>query len=146
MVNQSKSKPKHHNHAHPRARATGFRRITYACVNSYFGFKTAWEEEAFKSEILVFFACVPLSFYISTNYMQQIGLIAVSGLVILTELLNTAIERTIDRIGVDHNEISGQAKDLGSAAVLVSLLIFLCVWVPSIWNWWSINTHLGSIS
>ena len=65
---------------------------------------------------------------------HQLLLVTVCGLVILAELINTAIESVVDRIGPEHHPLSGQAKDLGSAIVLVTLILFLVIWVPSLWQ------------
>ena len=71
---------------------------------------------------------VPLAYFIANNYQQLLMLIITLILVLIVELLNTAIEIVIDRIGPEFNDLSGRAKDIGSAAVALSMLLFLVVW------------------
>jgi diacylglycerol kinase (ATP) len=71
---------------------------------------------------------VPASFWIATDGLQLLMLLGVILIVLIVELLNTGIEIVVDRIGLEFNELSGRAKDVGSAAVLMSLLLFLLVW------------------
>ena len=70
------------------------------------------------------------------RWMETAMLIAVVVLVMVTELLNTAVEAAIDRIGTEWHTISKRAKDLGSAAVLLSLLLCGGVWLAALWAWW----------
>jgi diacylglycerol kinase (ATP) len=79
---------------------------------------------------------VPSAFVIGTNWMETAVLIAVVVFVMVTELLNTAVESAIDRIGPEWHAISKRAKDLGSAAVLLSLLLCGGVWLAALWAWW----------
>jgi diacylglycerol kinase (ATP) len=81
-------------------------------------------------------ALVPLAFVIGGNWMETAMLIAVVVFVMVTELLNTAVESAIDRIGPEWHAISKRAKDLGSAAVLLSLLLCGGVWLAALWAWW----------
>jgi diacylglycerol kinase (ATP) len=95
----------------------GIRRLKNAFRYSVAGFKAAWiNEEAFRQEILLAILIVPVGMWI---YF----------IIPLTELLNTAIEATVDRVGQEHHELSGRAKDLGSAAVFLSICITLIVWI-----------------
>ena len=71
---------------------------------------------------------VPAAFWIATDSLQLLMLLGVILIVLIVELLNTGIEIVVDRIGLEFNELSGRAKDVGSAAVLMSLLLFLLVW------------------
>jgi diacylglycerol kinase (ATP) len=77
-----------------------------------------------------------LAFVIGANWMETAMLIAVVVFVMVTELLNTAVESAIDRIGPEWHAISKRAKDLGSAAVLLSLLLCGGVWLAALWAWW----------
>jgi diacylglycerol kinase (ATP) len=79
---------------------------------------------------------MPLAFVIGANWMETAMLIAVVVLVMVTELLNTAVEAAIDRIGPEWHDLSKRAKDLGSAAVLLSLLLCGGVWLAALWAWW----------
>ena len=71
---------------------------------------------------------MPLAFYVANDYLQLILLIGALLMVLIVELLNTGIEVVVDRIGLEFHELSGRAKDVGSAAVLISLILFLAVW------------------
>ena len=108
---------------------TGMRRIVSATVNSIAGLRTAWRNEAaFRQECALAAVLVPAAFWLgdtATDYVLLLGSVL---LVLIVELLNTAIEATVDRVGTDHHTLSGQAKDLGSAAVLVSLLLTAVTW------------------
>jgi diacylglycerol kinase (ATP) len=77
-----------------------------------------------------------LAFVIGANWMETAMLIAVVVFVMVTELLNTAVEAAIDRIGPEWHAISKRAKDLGSAAVMLSLLLCGGVWLAALWAWW----------
>jgi diacylglycerol kinase (ATP) len=79
---------------------------------------------------------VPLAFVVGSSWMETATLIAVVVFVMVTELLNTDIEAAIDRIGPEWHAISKRAKDLGSAAVLLSLLLCGGVWLAALWAWW----------
>ena len=71
---------------------------------------------------------IPLACYIANSYQQLLMLLTALFLVMIIELLNTCIELVVDRIGPEVNELSGRAKDIGSAAVALSMLIFVLVW------------------
>jgi diacylglycerol kinase (ATP) len=108
---------------------TGLRRIWNAMFYSLQGFTAAWRHEAaFRQEALLCIILVPLAFLVGDSAVERV-LLAGSGLLVLvTELLNSAIESTIDRIGSDRHELAGRAKDLGSAAVFVSLCVVVLTW------------------
>ncbi len=111
-------------------RRSGIRRIAYAAVYSLKGFRGAWaSESAFRQEAVLAAVLIPSAFWLGQTALEQILLIVCVALVLIVELLNSAIETTIDRIGTELHPLSGRAKDMGSAAVLVSLLLTLFVWV-----------------
>ncbi|MBM7070630.1 diacylglycerol kinase [Shewanella sp. 202IG2-18] len=114
---------------------TGLRRIWLALPNSVKGFK--WlinNESAFKQEIImVLVTIVILSFWNITLY-EKFAIFCAALLVLFAEIINTAIEVTVDRISYEMNPLSGLAKDLGSAAVFISLLIFVLVWLTVIYQ------------
>ena len=115
---------------------TGLARLLAATRYSWQGFKAAWlHEEAFRLEATLALAFVPLAFIVGGTLAHQIALVITCGLVILAEVINTAIESIVDRIGPEHDPLSGQAKDLGSAAVFVTLGLFLLVWTVSVWHY-----------
>lgn len=82
----------------------------------------------------------PLAFWLGDGITQQLLLLVVSWLVVIVEVLNSAIEAVVDRIGSEHHELSGRAKDLGSAAVMLSLALTSVTWVTvlgqNLFGWW----------
>ena len=115
---------------------TGLSRVFHAFTYSIDGLKTGWGEPAFRQEVILAVPLLPLAFVIGANWMETAMLIAVVVFVMVTELLNTAIEAAIDRIGPEWHDLSKRAKDLGSAAVLLSLLLCGGVWLAALWAWW----------
>ena len=108
---------------------TGLRRIWNATFYSLHGIAAAWRHEAaFRQEAVLCIILIPLSFLIGGNAVERVLLAGSCLLVLVSELLNSAIEATIDRIGTDHNELSRRAKDIGSAAVFISLGVLLLTW------------------
>jgi len=107
----------------------GIKRIVNAAIFSYKGMKSAFiNEEAFRQEVFVLLVLTPVAFYISDNVSDAIFLICSILLVLIVELINSAIEATVDRIGDEHHELSGRAKDMGSAAVTLAILVCAGVW------------------
>ena len=108
---------------------TGVIRIYYAAGYSLSGIKQCWQHEAaFRQELMFCLLLLPLSFYVTSNLAETALLIMSLFAVLLMELVNSAIEAVVDRIGPEHHELSGRAKDIGSAAVLFSLLLVFVVW------------------
>jgi len=109
---------------------TGMRRVVRATRFSWQGVQAAWTHEAaFRQEIVATGVLLPGAFVIGQNGVQVAILVGVLGIVLITELLNSAIEAVVDRIGEEQHHLSGRAKDMGSAAVFVSLLVAVVVWV-----------------
>ena len=107
----------------------GIRRIYNAALYSLAGIRATFRTEAaFRQELLLCLFLVPLAFWVGTTAVERALLIASCLLVLITELLNSAIEAVVDRIGAEHNELSGKAKDIGSAAVFISLWTAGIVW------------------
>lgn len=114
---------------------TGFRRIVSATFNSFAGLKAAWVgEAAFRQECALLLVMLPGAFWVGRDAVEWSLLIGSCLLVLVTELLNTAVEATVDRVGTDHHRLSGRAKDVGSAAVFVSLLLMGVVWALIAWQ------------
>jgi diacylglycerol kinase (ATP) len=113
---------------------TGLARMWHALTYSLAGLKSAWGETAFRQEALAALVLIPLAFWLGVTWVETALLVAAVFLVCITELLNTAIETAIDRIGLEKHELSKQAKDIGSAAVLLSLLLCGGVWLAAIWS------------
>ena len=117
---------------------TGVTRVLLAFKNSGKGFKFLIKSEAaFQQELVLAILLAPLSFLISQSLSELILLLLTLALVLVVEILNTAVEAVVDRIGLEHNELSGLAKDLGSAAVLLSLLFAAGVWLAFLWRYGS---------
>jgi diacylglycerol kinase (ATP) len=114
---------------------TGFRRVVNATFFSLAGLKTAWRNEAaFRQECVLAAVLIPLGFWLGQTAVERSLLVGSCLIVLIVELLNTAVEAVVDRIGSDHHELSGHAKDLGSAAVFVSLALTLLVWGSIGWE------------
>jgi diacylglycerol kinase (ATP) len=108
---------------------TGANHLIQALGWSISGFGSALKHEtAFRQEILLCLVLVPLAFWLGDNGIERAFLIGSLLLVLVVELLNTAVESVVDRVGQEHHPLSGRAKDLGSAAVFISLLNVICVW------------------
>jgi diacylglycerol kinase (ATP) len=108
---------------------TGIVRIVHALFNSCAGLSDAWRHEsAFRQEILLAAILVPAAFFLPVTAAEKALLIATVLLVMIVELLNTGVEVAIDRISFEHNSLSKRAKDIGSAAVFVALLLMAVVW------------------
>lgn len=107
----------------------GIGRLIKAIGYSISGFKAAWKnEEAFRQEIILTVFVAPAGLFLGTNASQRALLIGIWLIVVITELLNSAIEAIVDRMGTEQHVLSGRAKDLGSAAVFVSLIATAIVW------------------
>ncbi|BBQ53771.1 diacylglycerol kinase [Aeromonas jandaei] len=109
--------------------ATGVTRIINAAGYSMKGLRSAWiNEAAFRQELMLILLLMPLAFWIGDSLNQILLLIIISWLVVIVEVLNSAVEAVVDRIGPEHHELSGRAKDLGSAAVFIALALNALVW------------------
>ena len=109
---------------------SGLRRVVNATRYSLAGLAAAARHEAaFRLEILLAIVLIPCAWYFGANGTQRALLIGSVLLVLIVELVNAAIEAVVDRISLDHHELAGRAKDLGSAAVMLSLVNVAVVWV-----------------
>ena len=115
--------------SHPHRSRTGLSRLWHATGYSIAGLRAAWSEKAFRQEVLIAIALLPLAFWLGQSWLETVVLLAVTLLVLITELLNSAVEAAIDRFGGELHPLSKRAKDLGSAAVLLSLLIAAGAWL-----------------
>ncbi len=107
----------------------GFKRLWYATLNSIKGMSAACSAEAaFRLELLLAAVLIPLGLWYGETAIESVLLVGSVLLVLIVELLNSAIEAVVDRIGPEHHDLSGRAKDMGSAAVLLSLLVVLLTW------------------
>jgi diacylglycerol kinase (ATP) len=112
----------------------GFNRIWHAAGYSIEGLRAGWNEPAFRQEALTALFLVPMGFYLGSNWVEVALLCGSVLLVMMIELLNTGIETAIDRIGPEWHDLSKRAKDMGSAAVLLSLLLCAGVWFAALYH------------
>ncbi|MGF1752944.1 diacylglycerol kinase [Vibrio makurazakiensis] len=108
----------------------GFKRIYKAAGFSWQGLKSAFKNEAaFRQEIYLAIVLIPIAFYLEVSQIERILMIASIVLIMVMELINTAIEAVVDRVGTEHHELAGVAKDTGSAAVFVCMILAGYIWV-----------------
>lgn len=108
----------------------GIPRLIDAARFSFQGFKSAYRsEEAFRIEVWLFVVLFPVSFFIADTPVEWLLLIGALLLLMLVELLNSSIESVVDRIGEEWHELSGKAKDMGSAAVLLATVNAKLIWI-----------------
>jgi diacylglycerol kinase (ATP) len=114
---------------------TGITRIIAATRNSFRGIRDAWiHESAFRQDVSLSVVLFVLSFFLATTIVEWLVLILPLFLLIIVEILNSAIENTVDRFGGEHHLLSGRAKDMGSAAVLFCLVLIAIVWLSMVWS------------
>ena len=113
----------------PKKGATGLRRLLNATRYSLEGFAAAARHEAaFRQELLLAVILLPLGLWLGANGVERALLVGSVLLVLVVELLNSAVEAVVDRVSAEHHELAKRAKDLGSAAVMLSLLLAAVVW------------------
>ncbi|GAA5648322.1 diacylglycerol kinase [Vibrio proteolyticus NBRC 13287] len=111
----------------------GFKRLVNATKYSYQGIKAAFKNEAaFREEVLLSVIMIPTALLLDVTGVERVLLIGTVLLVMVVELLNSAVEAVVDRIGPEHHELAGRAKDMGSAAVLITMLITGYTWLQII--------------
>lgn len=109
---------------------TGLTRIIKAAGYSWKGIRAAWQNEAaFRQEAIAAIIATIVACWLDVDAITRVLLIGVVVLVIIVEILNSALEAVVDRIGSDFHPLSGRAKDMGSAAVLLTILLAVFVWV-----------------
>lgn len=114
---------------------TGMRRIVLAVRYSAQGLAQAWRHEAaFRQETVLTAVLLPVALWLGQSVIERSFLIGICIFVLVVELLNSAVEAAIDRHGDEHHELSGRAKDLGSAAVMLSLFLAVMVWFAVAWQ------------
>ncbi|EQB99967.1 diacylglycerol kinase [Photorhabdus temperata] len=114
----------------------GLTRIIKATVYSMKGLRAAWQNEAaFRQEIIISILAVIVAFYLDISAIERILLIGSVMLVVIVEILNSAIEAVVDRISSEFHELSGRAKDMGSAAVFLTMMLSLIVWSTILWRY-----------
>ena len=122
-------------HDNPHKRRTGLNRLWHALNHSLQGLQQACSEKAFRQELLLSALLIPLAFVIGQNWVETALLGGSVVLVLMVEILNTGIEAAIDRIGPEWHELSKRAKDMGSAAVLLALVLCAGIWLAALLAW-----------
>lgn len=119
---------------HPLQTGQGVRRLFHASRHSLRGLQAAWaHESAFRQEIAAAALLLPASLWLGNDWVERVILAATVLLVLIVELLNSALEAAVDRISLDIHPLAGRAKDMGSAAVLLSLLLCGATWAGALW-------------
>jgi diacylglycerol kinase (ATP) len=116
---------------------TGASRMWHAFGYSLAGLRSGWGETAFRQEALAAIVMIPAAFWLGQSWVETALLAGAVMLVMVVELLNTGIETAIDRIGPEWHDLSKRAKDMGSAAVLLSLLLCVGIWLAAAWARWT---------
>ncbi|WP_404473090.1 diacylglycerol kinase [Vreelandella venusta] len=110
-------------------RHTGLTHLVHSTRYSWKGLKAAFRNEtAFRQEVVITAILLPLAWWIADTSISWLLLVGSLFLVLIVELLNSAVENVVDRIGTEHHELSGRAKDIGSAAVMLSLIMAGLTW------------------
>ena len=118
-----------------KAGATGITRIINAAGYSWLGFKAAYKNEAaFRQEFWLAIVLIPAAIYLGETLLDKAILICSILFVLVVELLNSAIESVVDRIGDEHHKLSGRAKDMGSSAVFLAITITIIIWVAVLYK------------
>jgi diacylglycerol kinase (ATP) len=130
----AKSRPPINQPVNPQKDRTGLSRMWHATGYSIAGLRAGWNETAFRQESLAALVLIPLSLWLGGNWVETALLAGSVILVMVVELLNTAVETAIDRIGPEWHDLSKRAKDMGSAAVLLSLLLSIGIWGAALFH------------
>ena len=131
------------NQAFDKASNTGFKHLINSTIFSYQGLKAAVKNEsAFRQELMLMVISLPIALWITGTPLEFALLMSVNILVLIVELLNSALEAAIDRIGLEHHPLSGLSKDYGSAAVMVAFLLAAIVWLAMFVNYLSASTGI----
>ena len=119
----------------PHKGRTGIDRIARALGYSVAGLRLAYRgESAFRQEFWVAAVLIPLAFWVGRNWIEVVLLTGSVALVLIVELLNSAIEAAIDRVSFEWHELSKRAKDIGSAAVFLAVLVCAGIWLAALWQ------------
>jgi diacylglycerol kinase (ATP) len=121
-----------HSEANPQKSRSGLSRIWHAAGYSLAGLRAGWNETAFRQEAIAAIVLIPLAMWLANSWIEFSLLAGSIVLVMVVELLNTGIETAIDRIGPEWHSLSKRAKDMGSAAVLLSLVMAIAIWVMAL--------------
>ncbi len=122
------------NAVNPQKARKGLNRVWHALGYSVAGLRAGWHETAFRQEAIASVLLLPAAFWLGRSWIEIVLLAGTVLLVMIVELLNTGIETAIDRIGPEWHDLSKRAKDMGSAAVLLSLLLCAATWSLAIFQ------------
>ncbi|MFC5497360.1 diacylglycerol kinase [Caenimonas terrae] len=112
----------------------GLVRLWHAVGHSLSGLRSAWTEAAFRLEVIAAIVLLPASVWLARSWVEAALLAGSVVIVMVVELLNTGIEAAVDRIGPEWHALSKRAKDIGSAAVLLSALLCGAIWLAALWT------------
>lgn len=118
----------------PQKHRKGLSRVWHALGYSVAGLRAGWHEVAFRQEAIASIVLVPTAFWLGRTWVETVLLAGTVILIMIVELLNTGIETAIDRIGPEWHDLSKRAKDMGSAAVLLSLLLCAGTWALALFQ------------
>ena len=118
----------------PQKNRKGLSRVWHATGYSIAGLRAGWYETAFRQEAIASIVLLPAAFWLGRNWVETVLLGGTVILIMIVELLNTGIETAIDRIGPEWHDLSKRAKDMGSAAVLLSLLLCAGTWAMALFQ------------
>ena len=118
----------------PQKARKGLERVWHATLISLQGLRAGWSEPAFRQEAVMSIVMIPVAFWLGRGWVEVALLAGSAVLVMIVELLNTAVEAAIDRIGPEWHDLSKRAKDMGSAAVLLSLALCGGIWLAALWQ------------
>jgi diacylglycerol kinase (ATP) len=118
----------------PQKERRGLNRLWHAAGYSMAGLRAGWTETAFRQEAIAAFFLLPAAFWLGRSWIETALLAGSVIALMVVELLNTAIETAIDRVGPEWHDLSKRAKDMGSAAVLLSLLLCVAVWLTAAYH------------
>ncbi len=121
----------------PQQGRSGLDRIVHAAGYSWAGLRAAYREEsAFRQETWLAAVLLPAAFFVGRDWIETSLLCATVALVLIAELVNSAIEAVVDRVSLERHDLSKRAKDIGSAAVLVALVLCVGTWLAAVWSRW----------
>ena len=118
----------------PQKARSGLSRVWHAAGYSIEGLRAGWNEKAFRQEAIAAMALLPASLWLGRSWVEVALLAGSVVIVMIVELLNTGIETAIDRIGPEWHDLSKRAKDMGSAAVLLALLLCAVIWGAAVFQ------------
>ncbi len=118
----------------PQKSRTGLTRVWHAAGYSLSGLRAGWNEKAFRQEALAAIVLIPAAFWLGSSWIEVALLAGTVLLVLIVDLLKSGIESVVDRIGPEWHVLSKQAKDMGSAAVMLALLLCAGVWLAALYQ------------